>query len=419
MPSSATGPTRGPSLSTARTDRPRILLLHATAGAGHRRAALALEHAFQELVPAAHVRAHDTLAFSSRLFRRGYSPTYNTLVGRAPRFWGLLYRSTENPRIHRGTTAMRHALDRVNVRELVSFIERERPQAVVCTHFLPLEALAPRRRRGLLACPLYSVITDFTAHPFWAIDGIDGTFVATIAVREELASWGVPWERIVVSGIPIDPRFSHGPLDRAESRAQFQLAPRAPTVLLMGGGNGVGPIAAMAEKLLQLPSAPQLLVVCGKNARLRMRMRAVADLAPGRVRVLGYTDQVPALLSAADVLVTKAGGLTCSESLAMQTPLVIFRPTPGQEERNSLALSVAGAAVRARTFEQVLSSVERILAHPPLAASMREACRLLARPHAAADIARRVLAPGGPADDPAGPELEADWSPDEGSLRPR
>jgi processive 1,2-diacylglycerol beta-glucosyltransferase len=386
-------------VSVSRIPPPRVLILHATAGSGHKRAALALEQAFHELMPQAHARAHDTLHFSSRLFRRGYTPTYNTLVGRAPRVWGLLYKGLEHPRIHRGTAPVRHALDRVNVRELVSFIERERPTAVVCTHFLPLEALAPRRRRGLLACPLYCVITDFTAHPFWAIEGIDASFVATASVREELAAWGVAWDSIHVSGIPIDPKFALGPLDRVEARAQFQLAPDRPTVLLMGGGNGVGPLASLAERLLDLPSAPQLLVVCGKNARLRMRMRSVAEAAPGRVRVLGFTDQVPALLSAADVIATKAGGLTCSESLAMQTPMVVFRPTPGQEEKNSLALSVAGAAIRARTFEQASSAVERILAHPALATSMREACRQLARPQAAFDIARHVLGMPGRARD--------------------
>ncbi|MEP7029046.1 MAG: glycosyltransferase, partial [Candidatus Eisenbacteria bacterium] len=232
---------------------------------------------------------------------------------------------------------------------------------------------------------------DFTAHPFWAIEGIDASFVATAAVREELASWGVAWESIHVTGIPIDPLFSGGPMDRTEARRQFQLQPDRPTVLLMGGGNGVGPLSTLAERVLDLPSAPQLLVVCGKNARLRMRMRSIAEAAPGRVRVLGFTDQVPALLSAADVIATKAGGLTCSESLAMQVPMVVFRPTPGQEEKNSLALSVSGAAVRARSFEQVASSIERILAHPALSASMREACRQLARPQAAFDVARQVL----------------------------
>src|SRR5688572_4837319 len=156
----------------------------------------------------------------------------------------------------------------------------------------------------------------------------------------------------------------------------------------MGGGNGVGPLASLAQQLVHLPAAPQLLAVCGRNARLRMRMRAVAESAPGRVRALGFTDQVPALLSAADVIVTKAGGLTCSESLAMGTPMVVFRPTPGQEEKNSTALAVAGAAVRARTFEQVGAAVERILAHPALAASMHEAALALARPRAAEDVAR-------------------------------
>ena len=332
---------------------PRILILHATAGAGHRRAALALERAFTALLPGAHVRAMDTLQFASRLFRRGYTPTYNALVGRVPRVWGTLYKGLEHPRIHRATSPARLAIDRLNVRELAHFIEREKPSAVVCTHFLPLEALAPRRGKGKLAAPLYCVITDFTAHPFWALDGIDGTFVATAAVREELADWGVTWEKIHVTGIPIDPRFAGGRLEESAARAQFHLAPDQPTALLMGGGNGVGPLANLAERLLALPSKPQVLVVCGRNARLRMRLRSLAEGLEGRLRALGYTDQVPALLSAADVIVTKAGGLTCSESLAMGTPLVVFRPTPGQEERNSLALASAGAAVRAKTFEQV------------------------------------------------------------------
>ena len=371
---------------------PRILILHATAGSGHRRAAQALDAAFRTLAPGASVRTLDTLQFGSRLFRRGYSPTYDTLVGRVPRVWGLLYKSLEQPRVHRGTTPLRHALDRVNVRSLVAWIERARPTAVVCTHFLPLEALAPRRRRGLLPCPLSCVITDFTAHPFWAIDGIDRTFVATPAVREELASWGVAWESIRVTGIPIEPRFADGPLDRVAARTQLGIAPDRPTVLLMGGGNGVGPLASLAERVLGLPGEPQLLVVCGRNARLRMRMRTIAEGAPGRVRTFGFTDQIPALLSAADILVTKAGGLTCSEALAMRTPLVVFRPTPGQEEKNSQALASAGAAVRARTFEQVGESVARILAHPALRASMREGCATLARPRAAEDIARDVLA---------------------------
>ena len=135
-------------MSTPRTPTSRVLILHATAGSGHKRAAQALEYAFHELEPQGHARAHDTLHFSSRLFKRGYTPTYNTLVGRAPRVWGLLYKGLEHPRIHRGTAPVRHALDRINVRELVSFIERERPTAVVCTHFLPLEALAPRRPAG-------------------------------------------------------------------------------------------------------------------------------------------------------------------------------------------------------------------------------------------------------------------------------
>jgi processive 1,2-diacylglycerol beta-glucosyltransferase len=245
----------------------------------------------------------------------------------------------------------------------VSFIERERPTAVVCTHFLPLEALAPRRRRGLLACPLYCVITDFTAHPFWAIDGIDASFVATAAVREELAAWGVAWDSIHVSGIPIDPRFAQGPLDRAEARAQFQLAPDRPTVLLMGGGNGVGPLASLAECVLDLPSAPQLLVVCGKNAR-RMRIaRGRRGGARARARARLHRPGAGAALGCGRDR-DQGRGLTCSESLAMQTPMVVFRPTPGRRKKLARPIGCRGGGP-ARTFEQVGSSIERILAYPP------------------------------------------------------
>jgi processive 1,2-diacylglycerol beta-glucosyltransferase len=109
------------------------------------------------------------------------------------------------------------------------------------------------------------------------------------------------------------------------------------------------------------------------------------------MQALGYTHEVDRLLDAADVNVTKAGGLTCSESLAKRVPLVIYRPTPGQEERNSQALTRAGAALRVRTLEEVFDAVQRVLARPALARAMREACEAIGRPAAADTIARRVL----------------------------
>lgn len=368
----------------------RILILHAKAGAGHKRAAEALEQAFRSVGPSNRVHALDTLSFASPLFQRTYAQTYDAMVKRAPPLWRLLYWSTERSPVHRGTSRARVSLDRLNLRRLVHAIRRFRPAALVCTHFLPLEALAPLAANGRLGAPLYCVITDFGAHPFWVYDGITGYYVATEAVREELSEWGIPWETIHVTGIPIDPKFGKRQPKEA-ARAALGLDPHAPVVLVMGGGNGVGPLHGLAERLLGIASRPQIVVIAGRNEALRRRLGDLEHVAPGRVKVLGFTNEVDRWLDAADVNVTKAGGLTCSESLAKQVPLVIFRPTPGQEERNSEALTTAGAALRARTLEQVAESVERILSRPALARSMRRACEELGRPEAAAMIATEVL----------------------------
>src|SRR5215467_7413526 len=176
------------------------------------------------------------------------------MAARAPRLWGALYRSWALAPVNKGTAPVRLAVDRLNLRRLVRVVAREHPDAIVCTHFLPVEALSPRRGRGSLRVPLFCVITDFTAHPFWAFPHVDRYFVASDRVAEELAGHGVPRERIEVTGIPIDPRFG--------------LDPRRPMVLVMGGGSGVGPMAELAERLAALPSDPQVVVMCGTNARL-------------------------------------------------------------------------------------------------------------------------------------------------------
>jgi processive 1,2-diacylglycerol beta-glucosyltransferase len=372
-------------------DARRILILHASAGAGHKRAAEALERGFRVADPASRVHALDTLTFASRFFQRTYAQTYDALAQRAPRVWGLLYWGSERPRIHRGTYQARLSVDQLNLRRLVYAIDRFQPAAIICTHFLPLEALAPRVRSGRLGAPLYCVITNFGIHPFWIYDGIHGYFVAAEGTRSELSEWGVPWEAIHVTGIPIDPHFAERQETKA-ARAALGLVEEGPVVLIMGGGNGVGPLHGLTERLLSIAAKPHLVVISGRNEDLKRRIDDLARHHGARVRSIGFTTEVDRWFDTADVIVTKAGGLTCSEALAKQVPLVVYRPTPGQEERNSQMLTAAGAALRARTLEQVAEGVQRILSHPTLARSMRQACAQVGRPRAAETVAGHVLA---------------------------
>src|SRR5256885_13770546 len=186
----------------------RVAILHATAGSGHKRAAQALASAFSVLSPGISVREVDTLVFASRLYRETYAASYNAMAARAPRLWGVLYRSWESARVNRSTAPVRLALDRLNLRRLVRVVERERPDAVVCTHFLPVEALSPARGMGRLGVPLYCVITDFAAHPFWVFPHVDRYFVASAEVAGELAGHGVAADRVEGTGIPVDPKVA-------------------------------------------------------------------------------------------------------------------------------------------------------------------------------------------------------------------
>lgn len=369
---------------------PRIAILHAHAGSGHRRAAQAIAAAVSAQSPASTVRDVDTLVFASRLYRGTYAATYNAMAARAPRLWGALYHSWEMAPVHRGTAPLRLALDRFNLRSLVRVVEQESPDAVVCTHFLPVEALSPARGRGRPRPPLYCVITDFTAHPFWAFPYVDHYFVASARVADELAGHGVPADRIEVTGIPIDPRFAVS-IGRDTARDRFGLERERPVVLLMGGGRGVGPMVDLADRLASLAVAPQVVAVCGTNARLRDQIDGLPLGRIGRIRTLGFTDAIDVLLEASDVIVGKAGGLTCSEALVKATPLVIYKPTPGQEVRNAEYLEAGGAAVHAESLDDVEREVRRILEDAETRGRMRTAATRLAAPHAAARVAQRVL----------------------------
>jgi processive 1,2-diacylglycerol beta-glucosyltransferase len=369
---------------------PRIAILHATAGSGHKSAAVALAHALAGLAPDALVREVDTLVFASRFYRRTYGQSYNALAQRAPKLWGALYALWAQERVNRSMGPTREALDRLSLRGLVRVVERERPDAIVCTHFLPVVALYPIRGRGRLDVPLHVVITDFTAHPLWAYPHVDRYFVASEKVAEELSGHGVPRERIEVTGIPVDPRFAQ-PHGREVVRARFGFPLERPLVLVMGGGGGVGPMAELADRLATLPESPQVVVLCGTNARLLRQIEALVPVHGGRLRGMGFTPHVDLLLEACDLVVSKAGGLTCAEALVKHAPLVVFRPTPGQEVGNVRYLEAGGAAVHADSLDTVAATVSRWLSDPEALRRARENAAALAKPDAAEAIAQRVL----------------------------
>ena len=363
----------------------RLLILSVSAGAGHVRAAQALEAAARATDPPLQATHLDLLTLVPKEFSKLYGEQYIKLVEKLPQLWSYLYAKTDRPTRDSLVGKLKRAAEQLNTRKLDAEIARLKPDVILCTHFLPAELLSRARARGEALPPLWVQVTDFDVHALWVHDHVDRYCVASDEVAFRLADRGVPREKISVTGIPVMPQFAT-PLSRATCAAEIGIDPQRFTVLMMAGGAGVGSLDDLAMRLLALPGELQLVALAGRNADLLRRLQDLAKRNPGRLFPLGFTTTVERLMSTADLVVTKPGGLSVSECLAKARPMLLVSPIPGQEERNADYLLEAGAAVKAVDGATLVYKLSRLLAEPARLEKMSEAAHGIARPHAARDV---------------------------------
>src|SRR5262245_12552694 len=370
---------------------PRLLILHASVGTGHQRAAEALAEAFARKQDG-EVRVADALDYGSELFRRAYSRSYVDMSEGSPLLWRLFYETTDasEPEWIELTNRLRSLVERLGITRLVRLVQKFEPEAIVCTHFLPVELLLRIKRQGRLPQPLYCVVTDVFAHAFWVTPGIDGYFVGSEMTRDMLAARGVTPAIIRVSGIPIDPAIAE-PKDLGEIRIRHGFAPDRPLVTLFGGGLNIQRVRSIARGILASDICGTLAVVAGRNEALATALDGLADGPSMRLQSLGFIDYVDDLVAASDMVISKAGGLIVSETLARGTPMLLIDPIPGQEEWNADYVVSAGAGIQLRMAESVPDTVRQLLTHRDLLAVLRAGAQQAGRPRAALDIAEQVL----------------------------
>jgi processive 1,2-diacylglycerol beta-glucosyltransferase len=357
-----------------------------SAGAGHIKAANALEKTFLEDPRVSQVIHQDALVYTNKLFRDFYSKFYQSLVRSAPNFLGWWYKSSDEPW---RTDSMRHMIDRLNTRPLVRFVREFDPHITVCTHFMPAGIISHLIAAGRLDARLSIVVTDFNFHAMWLSRAFQRYFVAMNETKASLESLGLPSDRVTVSGIPIDPVFSV-PIDRLNECRRLALEPTRPIVLLSAGAAGSGPAEFMVQQLMMLDDRIQVVIVCGHNLDLRNRIDAIVQANP-RFRVLGYTDAMSTLMQLADLLIGKPGGMTSAEALAAGLPMCIVNPIPGQEERNSDHLLEEGVAIKCNDLGALAYKVGQLLDRPDRLANMRANASRLARPFAARTVVNTLL----------------------------
>ena len=368
----------------------RILVLSASVGAGHLRAAQAVELAIRRLDSAAIVKNMDVLELTNAAFRRLYSQAYLDIVNKAPHVLGIFYDLLNQPRKRYPHDRLKLALQKLNLRKLCDMLQCEEWDVIVNTHFLPTEIIAQLRRKRKISTPQITVTTDFETHRAWAHKPCERYCTATEEGAAYLRELGVDPTTICVTGIPIHPVFSEAKPRDACIRRQG-LGGDRPVVLQLAGGFGVGPIEKLFGAILEVEQPIELVVVSGRNEKLREQLKAAPVPPRHRAKILGFTDQIDELMAAADVVVTKPGGLTSSEVLARGAAMLIVNPIPGQESRNSDYLLEQGAAIKANNLATLPLKLARLLADPPRLAKIKASARRISRPKAAFEIARMAL----------------------------
>jgi processive 1,2-diacylglycerol beta-glucosyltransferase len=388
----------------------RVLIATVTAGGGHVAAAAALEEAWHALRPADTVERVDLIKFFSPLHKKVYVEGYVKLVERAPELWGMLFGKTDNLKVTRRLNRLSRLFPSNSRKKFANYLKQFQPDAVLCTHFTPLETLeliktsegGVTRHANMIekmgthrARPsdsweppfVVSVVTDFEAHALWMNPCVDLYCVAAEETKARLVARGAAAENVVPTGIPIAAKFLSKP-DPQVVRQTLGLRDDQPVLLVLSGGFGMGPVAEILAELDKVPQPLQTVVVTGRNEELRRELASRIRKHP--THVLGFSTNMHELMAVADLILTKPGGLTTSEALALGKPLFILNPIPGQEAANSDFLLEHGAAAKVNRVEDLPFRIAQLLGSKKLA-EMAKAARSLGRPQTAMAVCQEVL----------------------------
>lgn len=352
------------------------------------RSAEALKKAAGVLYPEAEIIILDTFRYTNPFLERALLSTYLGILKMSPSFYGYLYRRTEhgNALSSRGKLRFARLINTLAASKLAAYIEKMKPQIIVCTHPFPLGITVEMKKRGEFKGALFAVITDFTIHSFWVFPEVDFYIVGSEHLVDQCEESGIEKERILSTGIPIDPAFG-GHYEKGALRERLGLKPGLATILIMGGGLGMGPLLATVQTLGNQLTDSQILVVAGTNKTLFKKLGRITPGLSCKIRAFRFVDNMHELMQASDLMVGKAGGLTCAEALATGLPQFIVEPLPGHEERNTDFITVLGAGYRVKEKDLAMR-IRNCLFNPGEMAGVTRTALLLGKPEAACSAVR-------------------------------
>ncbi len=369
----------------------RVLLLYISEISGHRSAALAIEKALKIANPATEILSLNAFRYTNPVSEKIVNRIYSTVIQKTPAVWEFLY---DNQKVIKRLEKFQKKINTHNSPKLKKIFDKFKPDIVACSQAYPCGMVAGYKKNYGSRVPLVGVLTDYVPHSYWLYDEVDYYIVPAPEVGERLRQKGVPSNKIKPFGIPIDPKFSE-PVDKGKTLQKLNLLPGYRNILIMGGGQGLGPIKTIIDSLEKAKTVFQAVIVTGTNKKLYNSISKRIGKYKKSFVVLGYVNNIHELMDISDIIISKPGGITTSEALAKGLPMIIIKPIPGQEENNTEYLTGKNAAFNLDNPRDTARVIEGLFLNDGALGRFRASARAIGKPFAGRDIAEFLLKTAG------------------------
>ena len=365
----------------------RIILMYISEVSGHRSATMAIEKAIRELHPNVEILNINAFNYTNPISEKVINRIYMEVIKRTPKIWDYLY---DNPSVVKGLENIKKYVHKSNSPKLKKLFDSFKPDLVVCTQAFPCGMVADFKKTYCSNLPLIAVLTDYIPHSYWVYDQVNYYITPSEDVSTRLEKKGVLASKIKAYGIPFDHKFNQK-LNTADIFRKLKLNPAKPVVLIMGGGQGLGPIKTIVKSLEKSKHDIVELIVAGTNKKLFNSLKRKTKHYKKEIHLFGFIQNIHELMHIAKLIISKPGGVTTAEVLSMGLPMIIVKPIPGQEINNTNFLTHKGAAVKIDDPKIVHEAIDVLLNDAAQINKLKGAGLKIAKPAASMDIAKLIL----------------------------
>ena len=371
----------------------KIIVFYASYGGGHLSAARSIKEYIETNYEDVDIRLIDCMEYVNKVVNKVTTTAYSEMAKKVPRAWGKVYwKSQTGPLAQISLTS-----NKVLSIKLNKLLQDFQPDIVISTHPFGTQMCAYLKKQGKLDCEIATVMTDYAPHDQWLElnEYVDYYFVSHEEMKKQLSEKGIPKEKIFATGIPLSNKFLLR-YDKSNILKSFGLSPERKTVLFFGGGEfGLGKSKTLKifKTFVENNNNIQIVAISGKNEKMKENFEHLVNELDKQdyVKVLSYTDKVPELMSISDLVVTKPGGLTTTESLACGLPIVVINPIPGQEEENAAYLEKNKVAIWIKENDDVEEVLNNLFSNQTKMREMKIRARLLSKKNSTKDICKILL----------------------------